>query len=70
MVQLSTTVDGQCHDVVETRLLLVHYLRDRPGRTGTAIGCTHPTVARAQSSSTVTARRVAPSSLYRSTAAM
>jgi carbon-monoxide dehydrogenase small subunit len=40
MVQLSTTVDGQCHDDdVEPRLLLVHYLRDRLGRTGTAIGC-------------------------------
>lgn len=40
MVQISVTVDGVRHeDDVEPRLLLVHYLRDRLGKTGTPIGC-------------------------------
>ena len=40
MVLISTTVDGADHaDDVEPRLLLVHYLRARLGRTGTVIGC-------------------------------
>ena len=40
MVQISVMVDGVRHeDDVEPRLLLVHYLRDRLGRTGTPIGC-------------------------------
>jgi carbon-monoxide dehydrogenase small subunit len=40
MVLISTTVDGADHaDEVEPRLLLVHYLRTRLGRTGTVIGC-------------------------------
>ncbi|HEX3305128.1 MAG TPA: hypothetical protein VHS32_02655 [Streptosporangiaceae bacterium] len=35
MVLISTTVDGADHaDEVEPRLLLVHYLRTRLGRTG------------------------------------
>jgi carbon-monoxide dehydrogenase small subunit len=34
------TVDGRLYDdEVEPRMLLVHYLRDRLGRTGTTIGC-------------------------------
>jgi carbon-monoxide dehydrogenase small subunit len=34
------TVDGVVYDDdVEPRLLLVHYLRDRIGRTGTPVGC-------------------------------
>jgi carbon-monoxide dehydrogenase small subunit len=38
--QLTVTVNGQKHqDVVEPRLLLVHYLRDNLGLTGTHIGC-------------------------------
>jgi hypothetical protein len=37
MVLISTTVDGADHaDEVEPRLLLVHYLRTRLGRTGTS----------------------------------
>ena len=40
MVMISTTVDGVSHaEEVEPRLLLVHYLRTRLGRTGTVIGC-------------------------------
>jgi aerobic carbon-monoxide dehydrogenase small subunit len=40
MVLISTTVDGADHaDEVKPRLLLVHYLRTRLGRTGTVIGC-------------------------------
>jgi carbon-monoxide dehydrogenase small subunit len=34
------TVNGEAHeDVVEPRLLLVHYLRDKLGLTGTHVGC-------------------------------
>ncbi|HSP38384.1 MAG TPA: (2Fe-2S)-binding protein [Frankiaceae bacterium] len=37
---MSVTVDGiRYEDDVEPRLLLVHYLRDRLGRTGTPVGC-------------------------------
>ncbi len=39
-VHVSVTVDGTRHEHdVEPRLLLVHYLRDTLGRTGTPIGC-------------------------------
>jgi carbon-monoxide dehydrogenase small subunit len=39
-VRIAVTVDGvRYEDEVEPRLLLVHYLRDRIGRTGTPIGC-------------------------------
>ena len=38
--KISVTVNGQRHeDEVEARLLLVHYLRDNLGLTGTHIGC-------------------------------
>ena len=37
---VSITVNGQAHeDAVEPRLLLVHYLRDKLGLTGTHVGC-------------------------------
>ena len=40
MPRIRTTVDGVVYDDdVEPRLLLVHYLRDRLGRTGTPVGC-------------------------------
>ncbi|WNM33044.1 (2Fe-2S)-binding protein [Streptomyces sp. Li-HN-5-11] len=40
MTHISVTVDGTTYeDDVEPRLLLVHYLRDRLGLTGTPIGC-------------------------------
>ncbi|MGN6332997.1 MAG: (2Fe-2S)-binding protein [Motilibacteraceae bacterium] len=40
MVRISATVDGVRHeDDVEPRLLLVHWLRDKLGKTGTPIGC-------------------------------
>ncbi|MFF2852228.1 (2Fe-2S)-binding protein [Streptomyces sp. NPDC058001] len=40
MTRISVTVDGTAYeDDVEPRLLLVHYLRDRLGITGTPIGC-------------------------------
>jgi carbon-monoxide dehydrogenase small subunit len=40
MAHISLNVDGVVYeDDVEARLLLVHYLRDRLGRTGTPIGC-------------------------------
>ncbi len=38
--KISVTVNGQRHeDEVEPRLLLVHYLRDALGLTGTHVGC-------------------------------
>jgi aerobic carbon-monoxide dehydrogenase small subunit len=39
-VRLQVTVNGESHDAeVEPRLLLVHFLRDTLGLTGTHIGC-------------------------------
>jgi aerobic carbon-monoxide dehydrogenase small subunit len=39
-MEITTTVNGdEHHDEVEPRLLLVHYLRDVLGLTGTNIGC-------------------------------
>ncbi len=39
-MRISVTVDGvRYDDDVEPRLLLVHYLREQAGRTGTPIGC-------------------------------
>jgi carbon-monoxide dehydrogenase small subunit len=39
-LKVATTVNGRKHeDEVEPRLLLVHYLRDNLGLTGTHIGC-------------------------------
>jgi hypothetical protein len=40
MVLISTTVEGRFHQQdMQSRLLLVHYLRTALGRTGTVIGC-------------------------------
>jgi carbon-monoxide dehydrogenase small subunit len=40
VTRIRTTVDGVLYeDEVEPRLLLVHYLRERLGRTGTPVGC-------------------------------
>jgi carbon-monoxide dehydrogenase small subunit len=40
MTRISLTVDGaQVSDDVEPRLLLVQYLREKLGKTGTVIGC-------------------------------
>jgi aerobic carbon-monoxide dehydrogenase small subunit len=40
MVMIKTTVDGVFYSKeVEPRLLLVHYLRTRLGRTGIVVGC-------------------------------
>jgi len=40
MTQITVTVDGASYvDNVEPRMLLVHYLRERVGKTGTPIGC-------------------------------
>jgi len=40
MARIRTTVDGvRYDDDAEPRLLLVHYLRDRLGLTGTPVGC-------------------------------
>ncbi|MFD0341048.1 (2Fe-2S)-binding protein [Streptomyces sp. NPDC127117] len=40
MTRISLTVDGtRYEDEVEPRLLLVHYLRDHLGLTGTPVGC-------------------------------
>jgi carbon-monoxide dehydrogenase small subunit len=39
-MKISVKIDGvRYEDDVEPRLLLVHYLRDQAGRTGTPIGC-------------------------------
>jgi carbon-monoxide dehydrogenase small subunit len=40
MARISVKVDGTTYsDDVEPRMLLVHYLRERLGKTGTVIGC-------------------------------
>ncbi len=40
MTRISVSVDGIAYvDEVEPRMLLVHYLRDRLGKTGTVVGC-------------------------------
>jgi carbon-monoxide dehydrogenase small subunit len=40
MTRINATVDGISYvDQVEPRLLLVHYLRDTLGKTGTPVGC-------------------------------
>ena len=40
MTKVSMTIDGvRYDDEVEPRMLLVHYLRDVAGRTGTPVGC-------------------------------
>ena len=40
MSKITVTVDGATYvDDVEPRMLLVHYLRDAAGKTGTPIGC-------------------------------
>jgi carbon-monoxide dehydrogenase small subunit len=40
MARISVTVDGVGYtDEVEPRTLLVHYLRDAVGKTGTVVGC-------------------------------
>ncbi|HEX6234373.1 MAG TPA: (2Fe-2S)-binding protein [Jiangellaceae bacterium] len=40
MPRINVNVDGVQHeDDVEPRVLLVHYLRDRLGKTGTVVGC-------------------------------
>jgi carbon-monoxide dehydrogenase small subunit len=40
MANITVRVDGVTYaDEVEPRLLLVHYLRDRLGKTGTPVGC-------------------------------
>jgi aerobic carbon-monoxide dehydrogenase small subunit len=40
MTRINVTVDGVSYvDQVEPRLLLVHYLRESVGKTGTPIGC-------------------------------
>ena len=41
-MNITVTVNGQTHaHDVEPRLLLVHYLRDKLGLTGTHVGCEH-----------------------------
>ena len=40
MAKITVTVDGVTYaDDVEPRLLLVHYLREQVGKTGTPVGC-------------------------------
>jgi aerobic carbon-monoxide dehydrogenase small subunit len=40
MTRISVTVDGDHYsDDVEPRMLLVHYLREKLGKTGTVVGC-------------------------------
>ncbi|HYH34916.1 MAG TPA: (2Fe-2S)-binding protein [Nocardioides sp.] len=40
MARISVTVDGaRVTDDVEPRMLLVHYLREKLGKTGTVVGC-------------------------------
>ena len=40
MASITVKVDGVAYsDEVEPRLLLVHYLREKVGKTGTPVGC-------------------------------
>jgi carbon-monoxide dehydrogenase small subunit len=40
MTRITVTIDGMSYsDEVEPRMLLVHYLRESVGKTGTVIGC-------------------------------
>ena len=40
MTKVSMTIDGvRYDDDVEPRMLLVHYIREIAGRTGTPVGC-------------------------------
>ena len=40
MTKIELTVDGaRCVDDVEPRMLLVHFLREKLGKTGTVVGC-------------------------------
>lgn len=40
MTRITVNVDGvSCTDDVESRTLLVHYLREQVGKTGTVVGC-------------------------------
>lgn len=40
MTRITVTVDGSIYsDEVEPRMLLVHYLREAVGKTGTVVGC-------------------------------
>ena len=40
MTRISVTVDGTSYtDEIEPRTLLVHYLREDLGKTGTVVGC-------------------------------
>jgi aerobic carbon-monoxide dehydrogenase small subunit len=40
MAKITVKVDGTTYsDEVEPRMLLVHYLRERLGKTGTVVGC-------------------------------
>ncbi|MGB7449490.1 MAG: (2Fe-2S)-binding protein [Ornithinimicrobium sp.] len=40
MTRITVNVDGvSCTDDVEPRMLLVHYLREQVGKTGTVVGC-------------------------------
>jgi aerobic carbon-monoxide dehydrogenase small subunit len=40
LTKITVTVDGASYtDDVEPRMLLVHYLRERLGKTGTVVGC-------------------------------
>ncbi|HKJ12780.1 MAG TPA: (2Fe-2S)-binding protein [Ornithinimicrobium sp.] len=40
MTRITVNVDGvECTDDVEPRALLVHYLREQVGKTGTVVGC-------------------------------
>ena len=51
--KVATTINGRRNEhEVEPRLLLVHYIRDVAGLTGTHIGCDTSSAARARSSST------------------
>ena len=56
MAHVNMKVDGVSYeDEVEPRLLLVHHLRDRLGKVGTASAATPATAAPARCSSTATA---------------
>ena len=66
---ISVTVNGEAHEAdVEPRLLLVHFLRDDLGLTGTTSVATRATAARARSTSTATAPSRARCSPSRPTA--
>ena len=54
MTRITVSVDGVSYsDDVEPRMLLVHYLRETLGKTGTVVGCDNQVTGAASGLATV-----------------